>query len=72
MRGWVLGLGFFVCGFCVCVFSFASPGTNNLFATVRKRQSLGPGWEEARGGRSVSRISLLVLSGMVVPKLFKC
>lgn len=57
MRYW--GLGFFGgCFLYVYVFSFASPGTSNLFATIRKSQSLGNRFGAMVGGGERMELSL--------------
>lgn len=70
------GWGFFGGVFlCVCshlhlqeeIICLQPSGKANLLGTV-----LGPQWEEAREWSSVSWISVLVLSGMVIPELLKC
>lgn len=43
---------------CVCAFSFASPGTNNWFVTVRKSQSLGNRFGARVGGGERREFSL--------------
>lgn len=58
-EGAVRMLGVFVCGFfCVCVFLVASPGTNILFAAVRKSQSLGNRFGARVGGSERREFSL--------------